>query len=33
VSKVGTAMGKVIVGVFVEKAFEGSMLSLLALLI
>ncbi len=33
VSKVGTAMGKAIVGVFVEKAFEGSMLSLLALLI
>ena len=33
VSKVGTAMGKAIVGVFVEKAFEGSMLSFLALLI
>jgi len=33
VSKVGTAMGKAIVGAFVEKAFEGSMLSFLALLI
>ncbi|MFZ0945196.1 MAG: HMA2 domain-containing protein [Syntrophobacteraceae bacterium] len=33
VSKVGTFMGKAIVGVFVEKAFEGSMFSLLALLI
>ncbi len=33
VSKVGTAMGKAIVGVFVQKAFEGSMLSFLALLI
>jgi copper chaperone CopZ len=33
VSKVGTAMGKAIVGAFVEKAFEGSMLSFLGLLI
>jgi copper chaperone CopZ len=33
VSKVGTTVGKAIVGAFVEKVFEGSMLSLLALLI
>jgi copper chaperone CopZ len=32
-SKVGTTVGKAIVGAFVEKAFEGSMLSFLALLI
>jgi copper chaperone CopZ len=33
VSKVGTTVGKVLVGAFVEKAFEGSMLSFLALLV
>jgi copper chaperone CopZ len=33
VAKVGTTVGKAIVGAFVEKAFEGSMLSFLALLI
>ncbi len=33
VSKVGTTVGKVILGAFVEKAFEGSMLSFLALLV
>ncbi len=32
-SKVGTTVGKAIVGALVEKAFEGSMLSFLALLI
>ncbi len=32
-SKVGTTVGKAIVGACVEKAFEGSMLSFLALLI
>ncbi len=33
VSKAGTTLGKVLVGAFVEKAFEGSMLSLLAFLV
>jgi hypothetical protein len=33
VSKVGTTVGKVLVGAFVEKAFEGSMLSFLAFLV
>ena len=33
VSKVGTTVGKVLVGAFVRKAFENSMLSFLALLV
>ena len=33
VSRVGTTVGKAIVGAVVEKAFEGSMLSLLAFLV
>ncbi|SPF32173.1 conserved hypothetical protein [Syntrophobacter sp. SbD1] len=33
VSRVGTTVGKVILGAAVEKAFEGSMLSLLAFLV
>jgi copper chaperone CopZ len=33
VSKAGTVVGKAILGVFVEKAFENSMLSFLALLV
>jgi hypothetical protein len=33
VSKIGTTVGKLLVGAFVEKAFEGSMLSFLALLV
>jgi len=33
VSKVGTTIGKAILGVAVEKALEGSMLSFLALLV
>ena len=33
VSKVGTTLGKAILGAAVEKAFEGSMLSFLALLV
>jgi hypothetical protein len=32
-TKVGTAVAKVLVGAFVEKAFEGSMLSILAFLV
>ena len=33
VSRVGTTVGKAILGAVVEKAFEGSMLSLLAFLV
>lgn len=33
VSKVGITVGKAIVGAFIEKAFEGSMFSLLAFLV
>jgi hypothetical protein len=33
VSKVGTTVGKLLVGAFVEKALEGSMLSFLAFLV
>ena len=33
VSKVGTTVGKALVGAFVQQAFEGSMLSFLALLV
>ncbi len=33
VSKVGTTVGMALVGAFVEKAFEGSMLSFLAFLV
>lgn len=33
VSRVGTTVGKAIVGAIVEKAFEGSMLSFLAFLV
>ena len=33
VSKVGATVGKMLVGAFVEKAFEDSMLSFLAFLI
>ena len=33
VSKVGATVGKMLVGAFVEKAFEDSMLSFLAFLV
>jgi hypothetical protein len=33
VSKVGETVGKALVGAFVQQAFEGSMLSFLALLV
>ncbi len=33
VSQVGTTVGKALVGAFVQQAFEGSMLSFLALLV
>jgi copper chaperone CopZ len=33
VSKVGTTVGRALVGAFVEKAFEGSMFSFLAFLV
>jgi hypothetical protein len=33
VSKVGSVVGKALIGMFLEKTFEGSMLSMLAVLI